>query len=346
MAKIITPYQWAAGVPANVLRFDTNTLPIPPPAVKSLLRELNKSCPINEYNDPSYNKLKKLIADYENTSSEMITVTNSGDEALDVLAKTFLNPNDLFVIQPPTYEMFKLQCEINKGKALEIPLLTDNYTVDIKKLLLVIKNNLVKITFICNPNNPTGTTTSLEIIEKIAKNTNGIVLVDEAYREFYGKTSVQLITKYSNIVVLRSFSKFGAMAGARVGYLIANKKISQTFDAIRFPLGVSMFSAKLAELLLKEDLGWINKQIKLIKQERIRLTQKITKFGFKVYPSQSNFLLVNFGPQASIICEKLKQKNILVRDRSRKKYLEGCVRITICNTEQNKILINSLKAIL
>ena len=346
MAQKITPYQWAKNVGLEVLRFDTNTLPNPLPCIKEFLNELINSCPINEYGDPSYVKLKKLISKYENTPENTITVTNSGDEALDIIGKAFLNNGDYFLIQPHIYEIFKSQCEINRGKAVEVPLLEKTFGTDIKNVIKVLKNKFVKITFVCNPNNPTGTITKLEEIESILKNTSGIVLVDEAYREFYGVTCVPLLSKYNNLVILRSFSKFGAMAGARVGYLLANKKLSQVFDAVRFPLGVSYFSCKLAEKLLELDQNWIKEQTKMIKNERERFSQLLEKLGFFVYPSQANFILVDFGKKAKEICQKLKENNILIRDRSNKKYLEGCVRITIRNQKQNNILVNSLKKIL
>ena len=346
MAQRITPYQWAKNVGPEVLRFDTNTLPAPPSCVNNFLKELINNCPINEYGDPSYVKLKNLISRYENTPEETITVTNSGDEALDIIGKAFLNDGDYFLIQPPTYEIFKSQCEINRGKAIEVPLLEKTFRPDLRNVIRVLKNIIIKITFVCNPNNPTGTVTEINEIELILKNAEGIVVVDEAYREFYGVTCVPLLAKYNNLVILRSFSKFGAMAGARIGYLIANEKLSQVFDAIRFPLGVSYFSCKLAEKLLEKDQKWIKDQTKMIKKEREKLFQSLIKLGLSVYPSQANFLLVNFGEKAKEICQKLKENNILVRDRSSKKYLEGCVRITIRNRSQNNILINKLKKIL
>ena len=346
VAKTIVPYQWATNVGPEVLRFDTNTLPLPPPSVKRLLTSLKKNCSINEYGDPSYIKLKKLIADYEKINVDMLTVTNSGDEALDVVAKAFLNPGDYFLIQPPTYEIFRSQCEINRGQAIEVPLLTNTFATDIEGITKLLKNKPIKITFVCTPNNPTGTVTSIETIETIIKTTSGIVLVDEAYREFWGKTSVPLLKKYPNIVILRSFSKFGAMAGARVGYLIASKKLSQIFDAIRFPLGVSYFSCKLAELLLEQDQEWVRQQIKIVKEERQRLTAALTKLGLFIYPSQANFLLVKIGQKAEEVYQQLKERNILVRDGSKKKYLEGCVRITVRNPKQNNILIKNLKEII
>lgn len=346
MAKTITPYQWAKNVKPEVLRFDTNTLPMPPPSIKSLLASLQNNCPINEYGDPSYVKLKKLLAKYEEVGENMLTITNSGDEALDVIAKAFLNSGDNFLIQPPTYEIFRSQSEINRGQVVEVPLLADTFDTDIKNVKKVLRNKSIKITFVCNPNNPTGTVTALETIEEIAQLSSGIVLVDEAYREFWGKTSLPLLKKYSNIVILRSFSKFGAMAGARVGYLIANKELSQVFDAIRLPLGISYFSCKLAELLLEQDQKWIKQQTVFIRKERIRLTKALTRLGLIIYPSKANFLLVKVGENAKAICKKLMERNILVRDRSSKKYLDGCIRITIRNPKENTVLVNKLKEIL
>ena len=172
-----------------------------------------------------------------------------------------------------------------------------------------------------------------------------MVVVDEAYREFYGKTSVGLISKYNNLVILRSFSKFGSIAGARVGYLLANQKVSEKFDAIRLPMGVSYFSSMLAERVL-EDKNWIIRNSGEIIRERTKLAKVFRKLGFEVYDSAANFLLVRIGDKAGEICRKLKSRKILVRDLSNQKYLEGCVRITVRSKNENKILVCVLKEIL
>ncbi|MDP4011366.1 MAG: histidinol-phosphate transaminase [Candidatus Roizmanbacteria bacterium] len=345
VAQKITPYEWALNVPENVLRFDTNTLPYPPPCVKGFCKSLMNNCPINEYGDSSYSKLKTFIAAYENVGTNEITITNSGDEALDIVTKAFLDLDDQFIIQPPTYEMFRIQAEINHGKCIEIPL-TAQFEIDTTVLLKTIRKIEPKITFVCNPNNPSGTVTTNETIELILKKSNGIVLVDEAYREFYGKTSASLLKKYDNLIILRSFSKFGAMAGARIGYLMASSKLSQVFDAIRLPMGVSWFSYKFAELLLEKNTAWIKSQSQMIIRERSQLTKELTELGLNVVPSQANFLLVKVGDKAKELYEKLKDNNILVRDRSNKPYLEGCLRVTVRNREQNNQLIKSLRNII
>lgn len=345
VSKNTTPYQWEDIPSGNVLRFDANTLPYPPKSLSIFLAEMSRNCPINEYADPNYKRLRKLISQYEKVSDEMITVTNSGDEAIDILGKTFLNPGEYFITTPPTYEMFEIQCGINKGKNLEIPLEGPNFIVNAEKIKQASKNKLAKLIYLVNPNNPTASIIPQLTIEKILKSSNAIVIVDETYREFYGKTVAPFIFKYPNLVILRSFSKFAGMAGARIGYLIAEKKLSQKFDAIRFPMGVSFLSCKLAETVLENDRVWIKKQVVMIKKEREKMTSELKRLGFYVYPSYANFLLVKIGSRASDICVKLKKKGIIVRDRSKKKYLEGCVRITIRSSQENNILLKTLKEI-
>lgn len=346
MACNITPYQWEEDVVENSLRFDTNTLPNTPKSLRLFIESLKKSCPINEYADPTYSKLKNLIAQYEGVTADKICVTNSGDEAIDILAKTFLNKGDFLIVTPPTYEMFSIQSIINGGRVLEVPLFGEKFNVKEGKIITKSKDSRVKLIFLCVPNNPTGSIIGQDTIEKIVAESESIVVVDEVYREFYGQSVVPLLDRYPNLVILRSFSKFAGMAGARIGYLVANKNLSQKFDAIRFPMGVSFFSYKLAEFVLENDHRWINTQIKMIKRERNRMSKELLKLGFYVYQSWANFVLVKIGPQATNLCQKLKNKGLIIRDRSKKKYLSGCVRITIRTAEDNNKLLEGVRGVI
>ena len=345
MSRKVVPYQWESPAVANSLRFDSNTLPFPPPGVSRFLSDMKRTCPINEYSNPTYKRLKKLLSTYENVPERSITITNSGDEAIDIIAKAFLNPGDYFVTTPPTYEMFAIQCLINNGRNMEIPL-GESFEVDETELIRASNNPRTKIIILVNPNNPTGSAIPLETIENIVSQSDCIVVVDQAYGEFYGKTAVSLIEKYKNLVILKSLSKFAGLAGARIGYLISNPSLSSTFDAIRFPMGVSFLSYKLAEAVLENDQIWMKEQIKMIKTERTRLAQALNALGLFVFPSEANFFLVKFGDKASSICKQLKEKGILVRDRSIKPYLSGCVRITVRSREENDQFIKTLRSIL
>lgn len=148
------------------------------------------------------------------------------------------------------------------------------------------------------------------------------------------------------LVILRSFSKFAGLAGERIGYLIASKQLSEKFDSIRFPMGVSFLSYKLAEFVLEKDQGFIKEQVEMIKKERNKLRKELIKLGLIVYPSFANFLLIKIGDRAKEICKKLKDKGIIIRDRSSKKYLEGCVRITVRSRQENDQLLRALKEVI
>lgn len=346
VGKNTKPYVWTKGATESMLRFDTNTLPFAPPCLNMFLDSQKEKCLINEYADPSLAKLKKLIARYEKVDSDCITVTNSGDEALDIVAKAFLDPGDRFIIQPPTYDMFAIQLLINRGQLVEVPLKSNTFQIDKDVLIRKAIEQKAKIVIICNPNNPTGSVTSNKVIEYVLKNTNCIVVVDETYREFCKLSAVSLLITYPRLVILRSMSKFAGLAGARVGYLLANRQNTLVFDALRLPMGVSYFSSKLAEYVLTYDRNWLKTQAKAIISERIRLSTQLTKLGLYVYPSRANFILVRIGPKASQICKTLRERNILLRDRSDKPYLEGCVRITIRCREDNDYLVATLSQIL
>lgn len=227
----------------------------------------------------------------------------------------------------------------------EIPLIENSFKVDVDEIIKVSKRDRVKLIFLVNPNNPTASVILEKEIEMIIKKSSAIVVVDEVYREFYGQSVTPLVKRYSNLVILRSFSKFAALAGARVGYLIANPELSRKFDGIRFPMGVSYLSYKLAEYVLEKEKSWIKRQVKMIVKERERLAKELRNLGFYVYPSFANFLLVKIA-DASNLCRKLKQKNIILRDRSSKKYLKNCIRITVRSPKENNQLIKVIKEVL
>jgi histidinol-phosphate aminotransferase len=342
----LLPYTWEEVPMGTSYRFDMNTLPCTPNSLGTFLADMKNYCPINEYTDPTNKSLKRQIAQYENVDQSMITLTNSGDEGIDILAKAFINPGETFITTPPTYEMFSIQCTLNRGIVREIPLCAETFAVEADRLISTSKKKNVKLMFLVNPNNPTGTIIPPEDLEMIIQDSNCIVVVDEVYREFYGKSVVPLIAKYQNLVVLRSFSKFAGIAGARVGYLVADTSLTQLFESIKLPMGVSYFSSRLAQSVLQNDKKWIEKQVASIITERAKLEKDISAIGCTVVPSQANFILVKFGSKANKICDALRRIGIIVRDRSQKPYLNGYVRITVRSPKENRLLIQALKEIL
>ncbi len=348
--QALEPYQWEPmsdeikqryGVD-RVLRFDANTMATPPGCYDRFLDFVKQDRQVSEYKDFSYQPLQKLVAGYSKVAVDQVVITASGDEGIDIVTKAFLNDGDRVIISSPTYSMYKIQTGINGGETIDIPLIPGSFALDADKLIAATEQ--AKILFICNPNNPTGTVNPRETIERIVRQAGCMVLVDEAYFEFNDREGVQdLISTCDNLIILRTFSKFAAMAGARVGYLLTSPCLAAKLNAIRLPMGISYFSMELAKMVLAEDMVWVEQNLRTILTERSRMAEAYTALGLQFYPSRTNFFLVRYGEQASKLVQHLMTKGLVLRDLSSKMNIEGCIRITVRSPDENDQLISALK---
>jgi histidinol-phosphate aminotransferase len=236
--------------------------------------------------------------------------------------------------------MYKVSAAINNIEVLELPLLP-NFN------LPALKNIKSKLTttgllFICSPNNPTGNSTDLIRIKEIASNFYGLVVVDEAYIDFSeSKSAITLLHEIPNLVILQTFSKAYGLAGARVGMAFASPEIIAVLNKIKPPYNISTLNIKAALNVLKQEEIIMN-QIVEITAERRRLKKAFLDLQntIKIYPSNANFLLVQFA-DAKIVFDALIKARIVVRDRANQ--IENCLRITIGTKYQNEKLLNILK---
>ncbi len=348
------PYEWqisstnlASKLKKNnqILRFDTNTSPyISKMWLKKLSSRLDK-LNINDYPDVSYNNLKKSISEYVNINQNMITVTNGSDEGLDMIAKTFIDENTNTIISTPTYMFYRIISQIMGGNVISIPR-KENF-IDDEELILnsITENN--SIIFLCSPNNPTGNSSKRETIIHLIKNPNVIVIVDEAYSEFSGKTLVDLTNNYDNLIIIRTFSKAFSLAGARIGYMVASKTTIDLLNIVRPPNSLSVISLALAEIALK-DIKFVQENIRYIINERERCKKILDKIkGVQVYRSDANFLLLKFNKlNPNKIYNLLLQKGLIVRNVSNMINLEKCLRFNIRTSAQNDILLTAFSEII
>ena len=184
----------------------------------------------------------------------------------------------------------------------------------------------------------------IKIVEKSRKN-NTIVVIDEAYYQFTGKSSVPLIKKYDNLFIMQTFSKAFGLAGLRLGYIISNKNNIRNIQKVLSPYSVNNVAVLCAFAALK-DLNYVKKYVAEVKKSKLLLCRNLNNFGIKYYKSDANFVLLNIGSKAAKFCEKLKEKRILVRDRSNDQFLDGCVRITLGTINQTKQLIKALRQVI
>jgi histidinol-phosphate aminotransferase len=224
---------------------------------------------------------------------------------------------------------------------IKLPL-TDTFELDVDAAKELLRDSKIKLTFICSPNNPTGNAFPKEQIEAIVQSSPGIVVVDEAYVDFSEQGSmVDLINTYPNLVVSQTMSKARGLAAARVGFAFANTQIINLLNKVKPPYNVSLLNQKAAlDALLDNETYTRNLQI--LQQEKERLINLLNelKTVVKIYPSDANFLLVEFK-DANATYQQLVDRKIIVRNRN--SVVNNCIRITVGTPEENTLLINELK---
>ncbi len=300
---------------------------------------------LNRYPDPQQRSLKTLLSEEKKVSEKNILLGNGSDEVLDLIFRAFCEPNqDNVITLPPTYGMYKVLSGINAVENKEV-LLTTGFEPDVDKILNTV-NKSSKIIFICSPNNPTGNAFSLEKIEKLLTNFQGIVVIDEAYVDFSSEKSwVKSLNKYSNLIVTQTMSKAYGMAGIRLGICYASEEIIGILNKIKPPYNVNQLTQYQAlKRVLDETL--VQEEVKKILVERNILTKELEQLSFveHIYKSDANFVLAKVD-DANKRYEELLALKIVVRNRSNQPLCENTLRFTVGTPNENRKLIAILKEI-
>ncbi|MFW5945386.1 MAG: histidinol-phosphate transaminase [Candidatus Natronoplasma sp.] len=307
------------------IHLDKNESPFDlPKDIKNEIFEECRDIQLNRYPPLTPETLEKKIADYVGCSEKKISVGNGSDALLPLLFELF--KADQVVISTPTFSMYSFYA---KRKGLEI----NNSPLDENFVITSIWETLEKpsIICICSPNSPTGNVQSRNrIIE--ALESNNVVILDEAYVEFSGESTIDLIDEYDNLIVLRTLSKAFGLAGIRVGYAVGPVKVIECLNKIRSPFNQDILSTKIAERVL-ECTEMIKDNVKKIVAERERIFKRFEEYA---YPSQSNFILIDLDAY-----EYLKDKGIHVRKMDGR--LEGMIRVTVGKKKENDELIAELE---
>ena len=294
---------------------------------------------LNRYPDPYQWKLKQELSNQKNLAIENILIGNGSDEIIDLVQRVFCEPKeDKIIICPPTYGMYEVYANINNLNIMSIPL-TTNFQLNTEAILA----QNAKILYLCSPNNPTGN--SLENIEYIIENFNGIVFLDEAYIDFSETPSLlSKIKQFPNLIVSQTFSKARGLAAVRVGIAFANETIILAMNKVKPPYNVSQLNQEaVLQSLTNEDAFKSN--LLLIKSERELLKQSLLAVDFvtKIYPSEANFLLVEMK-NAKAVYNSLIEQQIITRNRT--SVVENTIRITIGTPRENQQLIDALQLII
>ncbi len=333
------PYEWEppsariaseAGVPeTDVVRFDTNTSPWPGASLSEL-----GALALNEYPDTSYTTLTSALAAYTGASPDEITVGAGADEILDLLAKAYVGAGDPVVLSRPTYAMFRIVSEMAGGRVEAVP----GRDLDVDQDRFLQRARHARLTWLCNPNNPTGELLPAAFIEGLAETSPGVVAVDEAYFEFSAVTAAGLIARFPNLVVIRTLSKAFGLAGVRVGYALAGPAISAALGRVRPPGSISVVSEALGVRSVTDQPG-MRERVSRIVACRETLSRDLSGLGLPVHPSAANFLLVHTGEGAA---PWLLRRGLVVRTFPSGSPLAGFIRITVRTAEENARLVDAL----
>jgi len=321
------------------IKLNTNENPYPPsPKVaEAIKKEANIS--IRLYPFPMADLLRRKAAKVYGVKEENILAGNGADDLLSILVRSFVEKGDLVVIPTPTYTLYDTLVAIQEGKKLNIPF-TEAFGIPEG----FVKRD-ARLTFLANPNSPSGTFTPVKKIAGLAKELEGVLVVDEAYVDFASDNAIPLINEYPNIVVLRTFSKSFSLAGMRIGLAFANRNLIEGMIKVKDSYNLNRLSIAAATAAL-DDMPWMENNVAKIKKTRGELSTSLTELGFKVYPSQSNFVLARIpGRNLKGIYEELKRRGILVRYFDTPK-LQDCIRITVGTDDEISRLLKELSEIL
>ena len=298
----------------------------------------------NRYPDPHQWAIKQRLAPIKGVRPAQIFLGNGSDEPIDLLVRATCVPgHDNSLIMPPTYGMYEVSAAVNDVDIIKVPL-TPDFQVDVEAVLGAVTEH-TKLIWLCSPNNPSGNLLREGAIRTILEAAqHSLVIVDEAYIDFAGTPSwTRELDAYPNLVVLQTFSKAWGLAALRLGMCFASEELIQVLNKIKPPYNISAPTQVLALEALSHEAEK-NEMVTQILTERTVLAENLRSLPSVqvVHPSDANFLLVQFTDAKSVF-EHLIEQQVIVRDRSKVKLCDGCLRISVGTSVENKRLLTVLR---
>jgi histidinol-phosphate aminotransferase len=337
----MAPYHPPTGGRRNKLRldFNENTVGAPPHVIDFIKRYLT-AADLSIY--PEYDNALEDLSHHFGVSIDELTLTNGTDEAIQLLMNTYVDARAEVVILRPSYAMYKFYAQLAGATIFEIDYQPGTLAFPLDQLLDHLTPD-TRAVLISNPNNPTGTGTNVSAIEGIlAKAQNATVLVDEAYYEFSGVTALRLLSDYPNLFVSRTFSKIYGMAAMRCGCLFSQAANMEYVRKAQSPYSVNSLAAMAARIAV-QDQTFVEDYALEVLTARELLYVGLERLKIPYIKSQANFVLFQAGDRAVEIRDALRDRNVLVRDRSYE--LPGCVRVTIGTRDQVQRFLDELEQI-
>ena len=329
----------------RIIKLNTNENPYPPSpsAGDKAVEEIKK---LNLYPNPRSNQLRKVISSLHQISMEQVIVGNGSDDLLNLCVRGFADSNRSVGMLDPSYSLYEVLASIQGAQLTRIPFASDDFELPLKK----VTNCSANLFFLTSPHAPSGRAYQLELLDSVAGNFNGILVIDEAYADFAQENAIPLLAKYPNVIITRTLSKSYSLAGLRVGYAMGNPSVIQVLDRAREVYNLDRIAQAIAQAAL-EDQKYFKETKQKIIESRIWISDIFAEWGWRMIPSATNFIFCKpldhsgtGGAQiANSLYSFLSTRGILVRYFPQNKLTESYIRISIGMPEEMSMLVSKIK---
>ncbi len=308
-----------------------------------MVREL----PVNRYPDPAAKALTVELRKAMGVPDGMgVMLGNGSDEIIQILALALGGTKRVVLAPEPSFVMYKMIATFSGLEYVGVPL-NEDFSLDMAAMEQAIQQYEPAVIYLAYPNNPTGNLFDEAQIESILKMANGLVVVDEAYHAFAGRSFMNRLGEFDNLLVMRTVSKLG-LAGLRLGLLAGPNEWLDEFDKVRLPYNINVMTQAAAEFALK-NIEVFDEQTRLIREERSRLFAEMEKLeGLTLYPSAANFILLRVpAGRANAIFDGIKERGVLIKNmKAADGPLADCLRVTVGTAQENDAFLTALRAVL
>jgi histidinol-phosphate aminotransferase len=323
-------------------RLNTNECPYPlPESFQDELAEAVRRLELHRYPDREAQELREALAKHAGHPVEGTWAANGSNEVIEQLLLAYGGPSRRVVVFRPTYVLHERLAWVTHG---------DPFTLSLDEPWAISRRDVARVlaaqpsvVFVCSPNNPTGNAQPVDVVEGLAAGGDSLVIVDEAYVEFGGRSAAGLVGRYPNVAVVRTFSKAFALAGARIGYCLASPEVIDDLRRVRLPYHLSALTqaAGLIALRHMEDALAI---LDAVRQERDRILAELPALEVRAFPSDANYVLFRPPRPAREVWRGLLDRGVLVRDVT--SVVPGCLRVTAGTPEEVGRFLSALKEVL
>ncbi|MFN8093798.1 MAG: histidinol-phosphate transaminase [Vicinamibacteria bacterium] len=319
-------------------------------AVKRRVIETALARPWSRYPDFDPKELLAALARFSGWREDGVLAGNGSNELIEALLLVTVGAGTRVVIPAPTFTLYALMTTILGGEPVRVPLRPASadpaagLAYDVEAISAARRESNASVTIVCSPNNPTGNALALADVERLCDESDSLVVIDEAYHEFSGETVVPLLARHPNLVVLRTFSKAMALAGLRVGYLLASPELVREINKARLPYNLNFFSQAAAIAALEETAALEASVARLVRERERVLAVLASMPGVRAWPSRANFFVLELleGTDPKAVFSSMLRRGVLVRDVTSYPMLGRCLRVSVGSEAENEAFLGAL----